>query len=185
MIEIENRLADSLGKSPPLAKLFCQLLNDPLGLDPANHPALELATPEHDTFPKQGDAKGVYSLEVYLRIVRLSRERSTELLEAWRDRYPVDWWHIEAKRQALEGGRPNERQALEGGRLNDMPDDMVSWIYAGATIAATGKFGDIKPLIYYQQFIPSTQLSNESITTRPIHQTDCQGSPVCSARTRL
>lgn len=106
---IENTLlADALQKSHPLAELFCQLLNDPLGLDPSDHPALELATVELDDVGKSGGAaeqgdtetyeieqdEGGFSLEVYLRIVRLDRERSLELLEQWEDRYPVDWWHI-------------------------------------------------------------------------------------------
>ncbi|KAG7549005.1 hypothetical protein FFLO_03118 [Filobasidium floriforme] len=136
---IENTLlADALQKSHPLAELFCQLLNDPLGLDPSGHPALELATVELDDVGKSGGAakgeqgdtetyeieqdEGGFSLEVYLRIVRLTRERSLELLEQWKDRYPVDWWHIETKRQAWETA-----------------DEMVSWIYAGATIATTAQ----------------------------------------------
>lgn len=45
------------------------------------------------------------------------------MLEPRKGCYAVDWWHIEAKRQALEGGTV---------------DEMVSWFYASTTIAFTG-----------------------------------------------
>jgi hypothetical protein len=82
------------------------------------------------------------------------------MLEPREGCYSVGWWHIEAKRQALEGG---------------MVDEMVSWFCASTTIALTGTATDLKKITQSfdkpQTFGSSTHVHSMVITIITYHTT--------------
>jgi hypothetical protein len=103
-------------KKRSVEKLFTSLFQSPLGFDPnANtwKDVLELSKPTDETSSKQ--------IRHYLRIWRMPRSVAFALLDDWESQFPVDHVHIKIKKSALES----------------LDQDMVSFIYAGASIAST------------------------------------------------
>jgi hypothetical protein len=118
-LDQNDPLAKLLLKNPQLERLFWELSVSPLSFD---------TTGWSDVLKESSDTELAKSTDKafinhYLRVWKAPQPVALRVLDQWAIRYPVDWVHIQLKKDAIKAMR------------NDT--STITFLYAGATIATS------------------------------------------------